>query len=135
MIKHILFFSLIAFTTTISAQSNLEVEINNLKNTKGKVLVELIDQNNKHFAWQKKDITEIKCFISFSNIPDGKYAIRYYHDENLNEKLDQNIIGIPKEGFGFSNDAMGLFGPKDFEEWLFPIYGDTIIKLKTFYLL
>ena len=51
-----------------------------------------------------------------------------------NEELDTNFIGIPKEGFGFSNDAIGKFGPKDFSEWLFEVSGDTLIKMTTKYM-
>ena len=62
------------------------------------------------------------------------YAIRYFHDENNNDELDTNFIGIPKEGFGFSNDAFGKFGPKKFKEWLFEVSGDTDIRMTTSYL-
>ena len=51
-----------------------------------------------------------------------------------NEELDTNFIGIPKEGFGFSNDAIGKFGPKDFSEWLFEVSGDTSLTMTTKYL-
>ena len=47
--------------------------------------------------------------------------MQHFHDENSNEELDTNFIGIPKEGFGFSNDAFGKFGPKKFKEWLFEV--------------
>ena len=35
---------------------------------------------------------------------EGNYSISLYHDENDNKKLDRNFIGIPREGFGFSNN-------------------------------
>lgn len=38
------------------------------------------------------------------NLPEGRYAIAVLHDENSNHKLDRNFLGIPKEGFGFSNN-------------------------------
>lgn len=38
------------------------------------------------------------------NLPEGRYAIAVLHDENSNHKLDRNIFGYPKEGFGFSNN-------------------------------
>ena len=52
----------------------------------------------------------------FENIPHGDYALKVFHDENENQKLDTNFIGMPKEKFGFSNDAMGRFGPPSFEQ-------------------
>jgi uncharacterized protein (DUF2141 family) len=42
----------------------------------------------------------------------GDYAISLYHDENDNKKFDRNFIGIPREGFGFSNNPpIGLGVP------------------------
>jgi uncharacterized protein (DUF2141 family) len=39
--------------------------------------------------------------FEFSDIKPGKYAIAVIHDENCNGKLDTNMFGIPKEGYGF----------------------------------
>ena len=93
----------------LTAQSSLTVEIAGLESNKGVVIIALLDKHDQ-------------------------YAIRFIHDENRNEELDTNFLGIPKEGFGFSNDVMGKFGPKDFSEWLFKVSGDTIIKLTAHYL-
>ena len=79
-------------------------------------------------------IADNKCTIILKDLQDDQYAIRYIHDENRNEELDINILGIPKEGLGFSNDAFGKFGPKDFSEWLFEVSGDTKIRMTTKYL-
>jgi len=48
-------------------------------------------------------------------IPAGTYAIGFYIDANGNEKLDTNFLGMPKEEFGFSNNAMGTFSAPKFE--------------------
>jgi uncharacterized protein (DUF2141 family) len=46
------------------------------------------------------------------NLPPGDYGVVTIHDENKNRKLDRNIIGIPKEGFGFANNPhVGLSAP------------------------
>lgn len=42
-------------------------------------------------------------------VPPGRYAIVVIHDENENQKLDRNLLGIPKEGFGFSNNPRVVF--------------------------
>ena len=39
-----------------------------------------------------------------------------YNDENSNNRLDTNFIGIPKESYGFSNNKLGMFGPPDYDE-------------------
>ena len=51
--------------------------------------------------------------VAFDALPVGDYAIAVIHDENGNRKLD-TLLGIPREGFGFSrNPAIG-FGPPRF---------------------
>ncbi len=55
------------------------------------------------------------------DLPYGEYAIAVYHDKNKNGKLDTNFLGIPKEGYGFSNNARGKFGPASWEDAKFSI--------------
>jgi uncharacterized protein (DUF2141 family) len=38
------------------------------------------------------------------DLPPGEYGVAVIHDENRNQKLDRNFLGIPKEGFGFANN-------------------------------
>lgn len=46
------------------------------------------------------------------HVPPGDYAVAAIHDENSNHKLDRNMIGVPKEGFGFANNPhVGLSAP------------------------
>ncbi len=52
--------------------------------------------------------------VVFKGLAAGKYALAVYHDENGNNEFDQGILGIPQEGYGFSNDAAVFFGPPDF---------------------
>lgn len=40
----------------------------------------------------------------WSHLPPGNYAVAAIHDENGNAKLDRNMFGIPREGFGFANN-------------------------------
>ena len=67
-----------------------------------------------------------------TEIPDGVYAIALFIDVNGNKKLDKNFLGIPKEQFGFSNNAMGTLSAPTFEQAKFNLKGRAIqnIKLK-----
>ena len=65
----------------------------------------------------KKGIVTLK----FDLLIDKNYAIAAYHDVNNNEALDKNFFGIPKEGYGFSNNARGIFGSPSFEQAAFPL--------------
>lgn len=44
----------------------------------------------------------------------GVYAVALYHDENANQKFDRSAIGLPAEGYGFSNNPATLAGLPSF---------------------
>ena len=71
--------------------------------------------------------TQARC--DFADIPPGRYALAVIHDENMNGKLDTNRLGIPTEGYGFSNDVKGLLGPPSFAAASFA-YGGRILELR-----
>ena len=56
-------------------------------------------------------------------LPTGTYAIGIFHDVNLNNKMDNNFFGIPKEQYGFSNNARAFLGPPAFERAAFELKG------------
>ena len=58
-------------------------------------------------------------------LPSGTYAIGIFHDVNLNNKMDNNLFGIPKEQYGFSNNARAFLGPPAFEAAAFELKGET----------
>jgi uncharacterized protein (DUF2141 family) len=54
-------------------------------------------------------------------VPPGRYAAVVIHDENSNMKLDRNFLGIPKEGFGFSNNPRVIFSAPSFQAAEVPV--------------
>lgn len=71
--------------------------------------------------------------INVENIASGTYAIAAFLDENGNGKMDINFLGIPKEKYGFSNNARPLMRAATFKEASFVVTNkeNTIhIKLK-----
>ncbi len=79
------------------------------------------------------NIKDLKSTIIIKDLKPGKYGFRYFHDENMSGRLETNVLGIPREGYGFSNDAVGPFGPKPFREWLFELNHDKNLLVKTRY--
>ncbi len=68
---------------------------------------------------------------SFSTaLPNGKYAVSAVYDENSNEEMDTNFMGIPTENYGFSNDARGRFGPPKLEDQLFELNENKTISIE-----
>ena len=52
-----------------------------------------------------------QVIVVIDSLVYGEYAVRVFHDENRNGKIDTNFLGIPDEDYGYSNDASGWFGP------------------------
>jgi len=96
-------------------------------------MLQLFDKNKKVVAQEKSPVTDNKCSFSYTNLKPGKYAVRYYHDENMNVKMETNLVGKPTEGYGFSNNVIGKFGPPAFEKCLFEITEDKKIVLQPTY--
>jgi uncharacterized protein (DUF2141 family) len=53
--------------------------------------------------------------VSFGDLAPGSYAVSVIHDANGNGDIDLNMLGMPTEGYGFSNDAHGTLGPPSFD--------------------
>lgn len=103
-----------------NAQASLEVTVENIKETRGTIRVGLFT-NESDFLKKPADGKIVKASsgkvtVLFENLKPGDYAVSVIHDENENGELDTNLVGIPKEGFAFGNNAMGTFGPPSFKE-------------------
>ncbi len=96
-------------------------------------MLQAFDENEKVLIQEISDIKEKSCHFIIKNLMAGKYAVRYFHDENLNQMMETNSFGKPTEGYGFSNNVTGTFGMPPFEKWLFTLNEDKTIVLKTEY--
>ena len=102
------------------AQNTLEIKIDKIKNNNGNIIVGLYNKDN-HFPRNANDGKIVKAdkngvTVVFKDLKPGTYAVSVLHDENENKDMDQNKLGIPKEGFGFSNNVMGAIGPPSFNK-------------------
>lgn len=76
-----------------------------------------------------------KAVCEFSGIEAGTYAVSVFHDENSNGKLDTKFMGIPREGVGASNGAIGHLGPPKFDAAAFHFSGGRLnLKITISYL-
>lgn len=129
---------MLSFTATISWKTvpvnEISIIITHLRNEKGQVLISLFkdsegypDEPEKAFRKGKATIISgNRAVLSFTDLPAGNYAAVVLHDENSNLKMDKNWIGLPKEGYGFSNNVMGTFGPPGFSKASFKHTGDKL---------
>lgn len=125
-----------------SAQGQISVTIEGLGNTKGKVYVmlqnseQMYQAKDKYFKAAAIEIGKGERDCTFEDIPAGTYTITLLHDEDLDEKMKTNFVGMPKEGFGFSNNAKGKMGKPSFEAASFTVESGKTAqqKIKFIYL-
>ncbi|RZN76666.1 MULTISPECIES: DUF2141 domain-containing protein [unclassified Winogradskyella] len=112
---------------------DITVNISGLESNDGKILIGLYDEENKFLKDRFKDaigeIDQEKSTITFTDIPEGTYAISFIHDENDNGKMDTNFMGIPKEDYGCSNNAKGFMGPPKWKDAKFELKSDKTIDI------
>ncbi|MFN3848118.1 MAG: DUF2141 domain-containing protein [Spirosomataceae bacterium] len=125
-----IFSSLIAF----GQDTKQTVIIRNLENAKGNLYVGWYNQPgtfriNEKAIYREKIVVNNQKEISvdFKNIPEGKYAVAVFLDENDNYKLDRNIFGVPKEKYGFSNNVLPALRAATFEESVFKLNKQSLI--------
>jgi uncharacterized protein (DUF2141 family) len=133
----LIFIGLLVSKSPCRAQSTLLVNIQDIKNKNGDILIGLYDSTSnfprKAATGKMVKVTDKEMQITIANIKPGNYAVSVLHDENQNKDLDTNMLGIPKEGYGFSNNARGVIGPPSFRKARFhvPVGGSSItIKMK-----
>jgi uncharacterized protein (DUF2141 family) len=144
--KYFLFLLFGLFFASVSiAQNNnsgkLIIEVNNINNNKGKIGVSVFNSSdgfpnatNKAKYLVLGNIAGNASRIEIENMPFGEYAVSIIHDENENNKLETNFLGIPNEGIGMSNDAKGTFGPPNFEQAKFKFSkNNQAIQINTVY--
>ena len=129
----------IIFAHILFAQSgNITVKIINIKNDKGYIQIGLYNTEdsfldyNKTFMSQSSKAKEGTIEYTFTNVPEGTYAIAVWHDENNNEELDKNFFGIPKEDYGFSLNKSGSLGPPDYKDVSFKLKNNESKTLDIF---
>lgn len=118
----------------LSSCAGIHVQILNIRNSTGTVDCALFDapegfpievlRSATNVMVIKVRHTQARC--DFEDIPPGTYALAVIHDENSNGKLDTNWLGIPTEGYGFSNDAKGSLGAPSFAAASFTYDGQNI---------
>lgn len=131
----------IALIGSASPTASVEVDLIALRNTRG-IVQACLTRNPAHFPDCSADPQALRQTVpasvrqlQFGNIPAGRYAVSVFHDENANQKLD-TLLGIPREGFGFSRNPVIRFGPPRFEKVSIDVSpGFTRISVRMQYLL
>ncbi|WP_005032869.1 DUF2141 domain-containing protein [Holophaga foetida] len=120
--KAVLSLGILSLGTSLVA-GDVTINIKGLKSSKGQVIVGywtkadgFLDKMEKVAAKQAAQISGNAATVVFRNVAPGVCAFNLIHDENGNGKMDTNFIGIPKEGFGCTNDPRPKMRAPKFDE-------------------
>lgn len=126
---------------SLAAQTNntgtLTVRVTGARNSTGKIWVTVFqdaqgfpDDASRAVRQQSVDIdpNTMSAQATFKDLPQGTFAVSVLHDENGNGKMDKNFAGVPKEGYGASNNPKKKKRAPTFEEAKFSLnsLGQTI---------
>jgi uncharacterized protein (DUF2141 family) len=123
------------------SNTRLIVQVGRLRSNQGEVAATVYPSDPKRFLAPHGKLLRVRtkadapltqaCF--YLPKPDA-YAVTVYHDANGNRDFDRNAVGLPVEGFAFSNDAPSKVGLPTFEDARFTAKpGDTVLRVRMRY--
>lgn len=131
----LLLLSLLA--TPPAVTNNIEVIVSDIRNNKGDIIISVFKnqetfEKEKPMLSKKFDKKEMRngFLITKFNLEPGVYGFALLDDENSDTKMEYNFMGIPREGFGFSNYYHSGFTRPKFESFKLEVSKDHIIKSK-----
>lgn len=141
MIKMVLMalFSLF-FSAQSWTQGKVNVQVTNFSNNKGSCLICLYNSANE-FSDKGTPVQCVTVPVAnkttatvFNDVAPGTYAVMVIHDANNNRRFDTNFLGIPKEGYGASQNKLPFAGAPKFNENKFFVADQSVnhsnIKLR-----
>ena len=129
LFKPIFMMAILLIAWEMSAQTVallLTVEVSGFQNREGQVVLDIYT-DDKNYQKEKKRARYLfpKSGISGDKLvcqlflPPGQYGIAALDDENESGKVERNLLGYPREGFGFSGLVLRRLRRPDFEEFNF----------------
>ena len=134
-----LFFAFAAALVFMAGQASaarISVTIQGVHSAQGSVFVGLYATPSKFLngtqndAMRRVPASTGPITVVFDNLPAGTYAVGAYHDENGNEHLDTNFLGLPEEGYALSNGVRAVTSKPTFQQAAFTVgAGDKPVSL------
>jgi uncharacterized protein (DUF2141 family) len=108
---------------TDPSQVRLQVSVTDMRSAEGNITITIYPNDAAHFLDGKyklsRQMVPVKLPVThacFAVPSPGFYAVALFHDENNNRHLDTTMLGIPSEGYGFSNNPKLFLGPPDLNQ-------------------
>ena len=128
-----------AFAPALVSAETLTIKIADIRESEGRLTIQVAD-SEKGFEFSEDSAAPPPVAISQPaeagemtfevTLPPGTYAARVLHDGNVNGQMDRNFIGMPKEPWALSNNAVGNRGPAKWQDAKFEINGATAIDIR-----
>jgi uncharacterized protein (DUF2141 family) len=114
-----LFLALLISTAPVAA-ADLTITVTGIGSSSGQVRLALFNNpidfpSGKSVVTRNLPAREGEMTVIFEGLTPGPYALALHHDANGNGKMDTSILGLPQEGYGFSNDAPVFLGAPPFD--------------------
>jgi uncharacterized protein (DUF2141 family) len=114
---------------TTQPLATLTIEVKDLRNAKGQLIFGVFkaadgfpSEEGKSVAWEVRPAKRGSGAMLFTAaLPPGTYAASVLHDENKSGNMDKGLGGIPKEGYGVTNNPKPRFRAATFGEATFTL--------------
>ena len=117
-------------------RASLRIEVSGVESDEGHLLVALYTDAKTWTdpegaaATAKVAAARGTVAVAFPDLAPGRYAIALLHDADDSGDMTTNFLGIPKEAYGFGNDARGTMSAPDFEESVVEVLGETVVGVR-----
>lgn len=129
----ILWLSVTTLIAQTSESHTLTLNFEITKDNKGQILFAMYNSAESHMEDTYKTssikVENAKATITIKDLKTGYYSFSYFHDLNSDGELNTNLVGIPKEPYGFSNGEKGRLGPPNFEDCKIKIDKDLSLQI------
>jgi uncharacterized protein (DUF2141 family) len=117
-------------TPNNNSSFELTLSIEGVRSAKGQIRAELLgrlvdEPKPRTVTFAVQDAVVGTNLIRFPALAAGEYAVQLYHDENANGKVDMNMVGVPTEGYAFSNTPLVEGGIPPFEKMSVKVDADS----------
>ena len=114
----------------------LIIKISNIEKIKGEIKIGVFNSDAsflKDGAALKNYSVKVEkntAILTIKNLPKGEYAVSMYHDENSDNECNKNLIGIPKEAYGFSNNIKPKMSAPKYKDCKFNFLENKTLHIK-----
>ena len=120
-------------------QGKLHIKITDIEEPSGRIQIGLYnhpddfptDGKEYKIIYLQVDGDEVEHTIK--GLPQGAYALAFYHDTNMDSVCNLNFLGIPKEGYGFSRNYRPKLRAPVFEETVITVGDSTYVEMVPIY--